>query len=314
MPTHNYGMYIGRAIESLLADVPPGIEILVLDGGSSDRTREVVENLAKGRRFLRYVYQSERGGIDRDLAQAVELASGEYCWLLSADDALAPGALPRILQEFENGSDLLLTNRIWCDVNLNLISRQTWLAGPEEDQLFDFSDDRQISDYLDRASSLGALFSFMSVIGFRRESWLRTKSNPALVASNYAHVERLFSIARNGTRLKYIAAPLVLCRSGNDSFRASGLASRLAIDLRGYLRLSQAIFPDNEQLQKAFRAVVRREHSWRVWMHAREITRDPARWLEVEQLLPAYGFRWMQVLGIKALGLASRLRTRKPAA
>src|SRR5882762_10484814 len=90
IPTYNYGAFIGRAIDSVLAAAPSGIEILVLDGGSSDDTKQVVANLAKGCPFIKYVFQPQRGGIDRDLAQSVELANGEFCWLLSADDALAP--------------------------------------------------------------------------------------------------------------------------------------------------------------------------------------------------------------------------------
>ena len=229
IPTYNYGAFVATAIQSGFADQHPGIEIVVLDGGSTDTTKDVVQKLTVGRPFVKYVRQSERGGIDSDLSRCVELASGKYCWLLSADDALVPGAIPRILKEFERGHDVLLANRIWCDANLNPQSTHAWLTGDCDDCAVDFSDADQMVDYLHRARSLGALFSFMSVIGFRRERWLRTQAVATLIGSNYAHVQRLFSMARTGTGLRYIAEPLVLCRGGHDSFRRAGLPRALPL-------------------------------------------------------------------------------------
>ena len=302
IPTSNYGPFIGRAIESVLAQIEPGVEIVVLDGGSVDQTRDVVEKLAASHRCVRYVYQPERGGIDRDLARSVELASGEYCWLLSADDALAPGALRRIMDEFERGHDILLANRIWCDASLRPVRPEVWLTGANRDRVVNFSRADEFLAYLEDARSLGALFSFMSCIGFRREAWMRARVDATLIGTNYTHVQRLFGMGRDGARLKYIAAPLVLCRGGSDSFSEAGLASRLLIDLKGFLELARSIFPDNEVLQAAFRAVLMREHPWPRWVRARSETRDSARWREIERLLVVYGFNTAQLFLINALG------------
>lgn len=308
MPTYNNGAYIAEALRSVASAPPGAVEIVVLDGGSQDNTAGVVRALEREQPNIRYVRQEARGGIDRDLARSVELATGEYCWLLSADDALAPGALGRLLRECDAGCDVLLANRTWCDVQLRPIGAQAWLADTPADTVFDLRDRRQIERYLGRASSLGALFSFMSTIGFRRNRWLESAPSRGLVGSNYAHVERLFAMARRSGRLKYVAEPLVLCRSGNDSFATEGLASRLAIDLRGYLKLSQALFPDDADLQRQFRAVLRREHSWRVWMYAREVTHDRSRWRDLEDLLRVYGFSRPQLAAIRLIAIASRWR------
>lgn len=311
MPTYNNAAYIGDALRSSLLHGGDEVEVVVLDGGSTDNTAAVVLAIAQRDARVRYVRQAERGGIDRDLARSVELARGEYCWLLSADDAFVDGALARVAAECRAGHELLLANRVWCDVALRPVIAHAWLANGAADETFDFSDRRQLRAWLSRAASLGALFSFMSVIGFRRSRWLAANTTPALVGSNYAHVERLFAMARQGARLKYIAEPLVLCRSGNDSFAAAGVAARLAIDLRGFLALSQAIFPEDERLQRAFREVLRREHSWRVWMYAREVTPDARRWREMEDLLREYGLSGLQLLAIRMIAVASGFRRRR---
>lgn len=302
MPTHNYGAYIGAAIESVLGQIEPGVEIVVLDSGSSDSTREIVEGHAARQDCVRYFYQEKPGGIDRDMARSVALAAGEHCWLLSADDALAPGALHRILEEFERGHDILLANRIWCDTSLRPVRPEAWLAGANRDRVVNFARVDESLAYLEDARSLGALFSFMSCIGFRREAWMRARVDASLIGTNYMHVQRLFSMGRDGARLKYIAAPLVLCRGGSDSFREAGLASRLLMDLKGFLELARSIFPDSEALQAAFRAVVKREHPWPRWVRARSETRDPAPWKEIERLLVVYGFNSAQLFLINALG------------
>ncbi len=302
MPTYNYGAFIRTAIESVLGQIDPGVEIVVLDGGSTDNTREIVARLATEQPVVKYFRQETRGGIDRDLARSVELASGEYCWLLSADDALVPGALRRILDEFNRGHDILLANRIWCDENLKTVRPETWLAGASEDRTVDFAREDDVRAYLESARSLGALFSFMSSIGFRREAWMRARADAALIGTNYMHVQRLFGMGRDGAQLKYIAAPLVLCRGGSDSFREAGLASRLLIDLKGFLELARAIFPDSEALQAAFRAVAKREHHWPRWVRARSEMQDPASWKEIERLLVVYGFSSAQLFLINALG------------
>jgi abequosyltransferase len=310
IPTHNYGAFIGEALESIVPQLAPGIEVVVLDGGSSDDTGRVVGQYTARYPVVRYVRQPERGGIDRDLARSVELARGEYCWLLSADDALLPGAVARTLQYFERGCDVVLVNRVWCDAQLQPLEPHAWLSGAE--RTFDLSQHEQLAGYLRSARSLGALFSFMSAIGFRRSQWLETPAPPALAGTNYAHVHRLFAMALAGSRLQYVATPLVKCRGGTDSFRGAGLAARLAIDLRGYLELSRALFPDDPHLQRAFRDVVGREHPWRRWVRARSEERSEAQWREVERLLAAYGIGTARLLSISLIGRALRLAPRGP--
>jgi abequosyltransferase len=304
IPTYNYGAFIGSAIESVLDDSPADVEILVLDGASTDATERVVAQLAARHPALRYIRQPQRGGIDHDLSRSVELARGEYCWLLSADDAFMPGALRRILQEFQRDCDVLLANRVWCDADLQPLRTQAWLAAG--DRVFDLSRSAELYEYLRSARSLGALFSYMSVIGFRRAHWMSAPAPAALAGSNYAHVHRLFAMALAGRRLHYVAAPLVKCRGGSDSFRDEGLAARLAIDLRGYSKLSRLLFPDSEALQKAFREVVTREHPWRRWVRARSEAGSDAQWDELERLLREYGYGTAKLLATNLLGRMMR--------
>jgi abequosyltransferase len=302
IPTYNYGAYIGTALDSVLGQIEPNVEILVLDSDSTDQTREVVAARASRHDCVRYIHQEFRGGIDLDMARSVELSRGEFCWLLSADDALVPGGLRRILAAFANGKRLLLANRWWCDANLEPLRADAWLGGLSGDRSFDFSNSVQLQLFLDHAKSVGALFSFMSCIGFERAGWLAARTDDTLIGSHYAHVQRLFDIGFQGAVLGYLADPLVYCRSGNDSFRSDGLMSRLLIDLCGFMALSQVLFPASIDLQNAFRAVLKREHPPRRWIRAYSELPDTTNWPRVNQLLAGYGYPLWQRRGILLLG------------
>ncbi len=303
MPTYNYGRYIRTALESIRIQTEVGVEVVVLDGGSEDDTGTIVQEMAANWPQLRYIRQAARGGIDFDMARSVELANGDYCWLLSADDALQPGAVRRIMSEITTDCDILLCNRLWCDANLRPIKTQTWLRGVASDSVVDMQNDEDLLQYLRHAQSLGALFSYMSCIGFRRDKWIRGGEGlPAIPC--YTHVARLFDMGRMGARLKYLEAPLVLCRSGNDSFSSGGLLSRLMIDLRGFLAVGKAIFPENRDLQESFLRTLRREHPWWRWVRVRGGEQDICLWKVAERHLFEFGFSRIHLHMINAMGRA----------
>src|ERR1700722_1620055 len=93
IPTYNFGEFIGETLESILPQIVDGVEVVVLDGGSTDETQAVVGAFQARCPALQYYHRDERGGIDLDMALTVELARGKYCWLFSSDDLMRPGAV-----------------------------------------------------------------------------------------------------------------------------------------------------------------------------------------------------------------------------
>jgi len=101
--TYNYGQFIGEAIESVLAqDFPAeGMQILVVDDGSTDDTRERVSKYA-GR--VEYVFKPN-GGQASAFNYGIERARGEYIALLDADDYWLPSKVRRVVAEFDSHPD-----------------------------------------------------------------------------------------------------------------------------------------------------------------------------------------------------------------
>jgi glycosyltransferase involved in cell wall biosynthesis len=105
--------FVAATIESVLAQAYPQLEYIVMDGGSRDGTREVVERYA-GR--LRYVRQSDAGQADA-IARGFELGSGEVLAFLNADDLYEPGAFAAVVAAFERGADVVYGDARFIDAS-----------------------------------------------------------------------------------------------------------------------------------------------------------------------------------------------------
>lgn len=288
IPTYNFGEFIGETLRALVEQRMDGVEVVVLDGGSTDDTPAIVERFAAELPGLVYRRLDRPGGIDGDLARAVAAARGEYCWLLSSDDVPAPGAVARIVRELGSGDDVYLCNRTECDRALRPLRSGTWLAPELGDTTFRLSEPGELERYLASARSIGALFSYISSIVVRRERWEASAVDARATGTHYAHVARIFGLLRAGT-LRYVRAPLVLCRGENDSFARSGVVRRFMIDVDGYLLLADLLFPDGPT-RRAFLHVMTLEHPWYVFAEIRSRLEGAGAWRALATKLHAVGY------------------------
>lgn len=101
MPAFNAEQYIAQAIESILLQSYPYFELLILNDGSIDRTKEVV-NQFDDRRIIRIDF-SENQGLVRARNQLVAAAKGSYIAFLDADDIALPNRLQLQVAFLESG-------------------------------------------------------------------------------------------------------------------------------------------------------------------------------------------------------------------
>jgi abequosyltransferase len=301
IPTYNFGPFIRETLDSIARQATDEIDIVVVDGASTDDTESVVRRFQDQFPRLTYYRREQNVGVDRDIAKAVELSNGEFCWLFSSDDTLKPGALNRMLQEINEGHEIYLCNRTLCDKNLIPERDQYWLDASYSDHRFDLTERADLLEYVQAACSLGALFSFISTILVKRERWVETGTVEEFIGSHYAHVFRLFSIKKPCT-LKYVQQSLVWCRSDNDSFSSRGRAHRLRIDLDSYEKIALRLFHSDSEVRHAFLDVMRREHPWGCWASLRNEINDPELWVELKKKLRAFGYRESEIALASVLG------------
>ena len=261
IPTYNFGHFITETIESILAQNVAGVEIVIGDGDSKDNTEFIIRELQKSHSNIKYLKFANKGGVDFDLAQTILHASGEYCWLMSADDVLLPGAINKVLAMTESKGGIILCNRLVGDLQLNVIRSSTWLSNLIQEKRYNFHNRSDFQDYLKSAHSLGALFSFISSLIVSRALWNSLPDNKDFFTTNYAHAQKFLKLSLDGANLIYIKQPLIISRSENDSFMAGGLCRRYLIDLEGYRKIFNSLILSHVE-QKLFKKIFRREHTF----------------------------------------------------
>ncbi len=103
IPTHNYAVFLGKAIQSVLDQTFQDWELIVVDDGSTDNTPEVVATFSDPR--IRYLRQAN-GGVAVAVNAGAKASRGQYVGLLGADDILMPDALALQVQVLDSFPDV----------------------------------------------------------------------------------------------------------------------------------------------------------------------------------------------------------------
>lgn len=91
---YNYGRFLAAALDSALAQLAPGDELIVVDDGSTDDSGAVLERYAE-RPNVRLIRQANQGQVAAVL-RGLEAARGELITLLDSDDEYLDGYLDRL--------------------------------------------------------------------------------------------------------------------------------------------------------------------------------------------------------------------------
>jgi len=98
-PSYNQGRYLEETILSIIHQDYPNVEHIIIDGGSTDETKEVIE---KYRSHLAYVVSEPDKGQSDALNKGFAKATGDIVNWLNSDDYYAPNALHTVAKAFAN--------------------------------------------------------------------------------------------------------------------------------------------------------------------------------------------------------------------
>lgn len=87
MPTWNQARFVGKSIESVLGQTLRELELIIVNDGSTDGTRDVVAEYAKRDSRIIYLENEKNSGIPYTFNRAVETARGKYIARVDSDDA-----------------------------------------------------------------------------------------------------------------------------------------------------------------------------------------------------------------------------------
>src|SRR2546429_489609 len=113
-PSFNQGQYLEQAILSVLDQTYPHIEYLVIDGGSTDQSVEIIK---KYRTRLAYWQSRPDNGFGDALAQGFQKSKGEVLAYLNSDDLLAPDSVAKAIEVLTRRIDVVMVygNRACID-------------------------------------------------------------------------------------------------------------------------------------------------------------------------------------------------------
>lgn len=234
IPCYNYGEFVGEAVQSVLNQSYPNIEIVVVNDGSTDRrTIDALASLASDR--VRVLNQ-ENQGLSMARNNGAAAAKGEYLVFLDADDTLEPDAIALMLFQLKRDPNAAAVypairffggeNMVWCPGEFNAYDL-LWANHPSVCAMirrgdFEASDKYQVSmkyGYEDwefnlGLSRIGKRFRYLPVPVFNYRRHGRTMVAEAHSKKTYLHRElrrlneKLYSI-ESISRIKREWRPLV---------------------------------------------------------------------------------------------------------
>jgi glycosyltransferase involved in cell wall biosynthesis len=102
IPSFNQSRYLGQAIESVLNQDYPNLELVIIDGGSQDGSLDIIQQYSGN---LAYWVSEADGGQSQAINKGFAKTTGDIVTFLSSDDTYLPGTLLDVGKRFESGNN-----------------------------------------------------------------------------------------------------------------------------------------------------------------------------------------------------------------
>jgi abequosyltransferase len=218
IPTYNRADFIGHCLDSILDQWVEGVELVIVDGASKDATPSVIAEYQRRYPFIKYFRRSSNVGIDEDVLKVVELATGDYCWLMSDDDQFEQGALAEVLCKLGQFSNLAGASLGYVSYDISMkfkIATVPALIG------MDHTSDHLFLSQDDCFSGLGMHLGYLSAQIVNRRLWNEVVSSCDLLPymrSSWLMVYMIGQMSNCNSRWLYIGRECIGNRTANDSF------------------------------------------------------------------------------------------------
>lgn len=214
IPAYNGSHMLREALESLIAQIVDGVEIVVCDDRSKDDTFLIAKEYAEKYPFVKAFQNEKNVGMDRNFTQAVAHARGEFIWLSGQDDIFEPGAISKFLDIARNHRDVDFAYFNYRFLSGDLSKE---VATPplslDSDMLFENAE--HYFSVLDDAPS------FLAATVMRREFWLKTPVE-IFWGTHYVQVG-VWLLNCLDRKVYVVASPkYISCRVPEDSWKYSG--------------------------------------------------------------------------------------------
>jgi len=120
--SYNQGKFIEATIKSVLDQGYPNLEYIIMDGGSTDESVDIIRRYEKHLAF--WVSEKDNGAADA-IAKGFSRATGTILAYLNSDDLYLPGSLAAVAQAMNDEAvDVVYGNMYWIDTQGAVIGEQ----------------------------------------------------------------------------------------------------------------------------------------------------------------------------------------------
>lgn len=204
VPSYNQGRFIGETIESILSQSYRPLEILVIDGASTDETIDVIKSFGECHE-LRWWSEPDNGVVDA-VNKGLARAQGEIGAIQSSDDYYIKDALSTSLSHFQLDEnvglvygDIATVDELGNEISRtkinpfsleNFLTKETWI--PQPSTFFRLELSRQIGGWDDRFFNADTQF------------WMRMIFKTQIIKINAVLSCRRMHQEQRNTRIKEI--------------------------------------------------------------------------------------------------------------
>lgn len=199
--SYNQAQFLEEAICSVLQQDYPALEYIVVDAGSTDGSRAIIEKYRS--RLARVIFEADQGPAD-GLNKGFSYATGDIFGYLNADDAYLPGAVSRLVRAFQKAPQT------------EVISGHGWVMNANSRLLYrEFSWPYSLAFYQNQCTTLLQQATFFRAKNF----WQTAGFNPA--NHNCWDAELMVDLALQGARFGLLNQFLACFRIHSASISGS---------------------------------------------------------------------------------------------
>jgi glycosyltransferase involved in cell wall biosynthesis len=146
IPNYNHAEYLKQRIDSILNQTYRDFELIILDDGSNDNSREIIDDYKSSFPFIESYYNESNSGspfIQWD--SGVMKAKGEFIWIAESDDFAEPTFLERTTEIMTHNEDLGL---VFCNSKVIDYDKQTEYLSSELSKRLDSG--KWLTDYINK--------------------------------------------------------------------------------------------------------------------------------------------------------------------
>jgi glycosyltransferase involved in cell wall biosynthesis len=198
----NQRKFLKEALDSVLDQGYGELEYIVVDPGSTDGSRELIQSYSD--RLFKVIMDPDKGAAD-GLNKGFEFATGEVCGFLNSDDLLMPGSLQKVAEFFEQHPE--------CDIAMG--------NGHKVDGDGNRFEEIKARDYTVQRHLYGGTRWLQQSTFFRREAYLRS---PRFNIENRTcwDGELFLNLISHGSKVGYIDFDLSAFRIHGESISGTG--------------------------------------------------------------------------------------------